>query len=385
MSATEEQARAIMALVAQGYSLSQIPAGQPPAGQVSNLENPTTRGHMITTCNIICLVIVCIVVTMRMYTRIRIVKSLWWDDWCTLFALACWIGETGLFEKAVSWGAGTHVYDLSVADLYPSLLRGWVVAAVMYSVTMCFSKLSILLLYRRLFPISNFTKRWWVVTGFTVAYSIGGAFASLFQCSPLTSAWSLTVKADYCINTEKFYTANAALNVASDIMILILPIPIVWGLNTDVRKKVILTGLFSMGSISCLVSILRMRSIVVLYQSGFSDMTWGLAEVVIWSQAELTAAMICTCTPCLRPLFEKIVPVLFRSTLGTRKETSGNGYGSNGRYMRTEEYGHKSSASKATSLHDMELESRIMKKITVDVSAVGTDDNDSQKSIIQHR
>lgn len=164
-----------------------------------------------------------------------------------MFALACWIGETGLFEKAVSWGAGTHVYDLSVADLYPSLLRGWVVAAVMYSVTMCFSKLSILLLYRRLFPISNFVKRWWVVTGFTVAYSIGGAFASLFQCSPLTSAWSLTVKADYCINTEKFYTANAALNVASDIMILILPIPIVWGLNTDVRKKVILTGLFSMG------------------------------------------------------------------------------------------------------------------------------------------
>jgi hypothetical protein len=166
---------------------------------------------------------------------------------CTLFALACWIGETGLFEKAVSWGAGTHVYDLSVADLYPDLLRGWVVAAVMYSVTMCFSKLSILLLYRRLFPISNFVKRWWVVTAFTVAYSIGGAFASLFQCSPLTSAWSLTVKADYCINTEKFYTANAALNVASDIMILILPIPIVWGLNTDVRKKVILTGLFSMG------------------------------------------------------------------------------------------------------------------------------------------
>jgi hypothetical protein len=80
MSATEEQARAIMALVAQGYSLSQIPAGQPPAGQVSNLENPTTRGYMITTCNIICLVIVCIVVAMRMWTRIRIVKSLWWDD-----------------------------------------------------------------------------------------------------------------------------------------------------------------------------------------------------------------------------------------------------------------------------------------------------------------
>jgi hypothetical protein len=80
MSATPEQVAAIMALVAQGYPLSKIPAGQPPPGEVSNLENPTTRGHMITTCNIICLVIVCTVVAMRMWTRIRIVKSLWWDD-----------------------------------------------------------------------------------------------------------------------------------------------------------------------------------------------------------------------------------------------------------------------------------------------------------------
>ena len=118
-------------------------------------------------------------------------------------------------------------------------------------------------------------------------------------------------------------------------------------------------------------------------------MTWGLAEVVIWSQAELTAAMICTCTPCLRPLFEKVTPMLFRSTLGTGKEASGNaygnGYGNNGRYIRTGDYGHKSSASKATSIQDMELESRIMKKITVDVSAIGNDDNDSQKSIIRHQ
>lgn len=127
-----------------------------------------------------------------------------------------------------------------------------------------------------------------------------------------------------------------------------------------------------------------MRSIIVLYQAGFSDMTWGLAEVVIWSQAELTAAMICTCTPCLRPLFERITPMLFRSITGTtRKDTTGDAYGSNGRYMRTGDYGHKSSASKATSIQDMELESRIMKKVTVDVSAMGHGDDDSQKSIIR--
>lgn len=80
MSATPEQVQMIMALVAQGYPLSKIPAGVPPEGQVSNLENPITRGHMITTCDIICMVIVCSVVAARMWTRMRIVKSLWWDD-----------------------------------------------------------------------------------------------------------------------------------------------------------------------------------------------------------------------------------------------------------------------------------------------------------------
>ncbi|KAG9829093.1 hypothetical protein KCU63_g15154, partial [Aureobasidium melanogenum] len=195
---------------------------------------------------------------------------------------------------------------------------------------------------------------------------------------------------EYCIDTETFYITNAALNVVSDLMILVLPAPIVWSLNTDVRKKVILTGLFSMGSVSCLVSVLRMRSIIVLYKDGFNDLTWGVVEVVIWSQAELTAAMFCTCTPCLRPLFEKITP-MFASVVNSRKGTTNNTFGSSGKYVRTDDYGHshghshRSTASKAHSLADIEMDSGIQKKVTVDVSAMGGDDSDSQKSIIRHQ
>lgn len=139
------------------------------------------------------------------------------------------------------------------------------------------------------------------------------------------------------------------------------------------------------GSISCLVSILRLRSIVVLYKDGYGDLTWGLVEVVLWSQAELTAAMICTCTPCLRPLFEKMTP-LFASVVSSRKGTTvNNTYGSSGKYVRTNDYGHRSTASKATSIADLEMDSGIHKKVTVDVSAMGSDDSDSQKSIIRHQ
>jgi hypothetical protein len=195
---------------------------------------------------------------------------------------------------------------------------------------------------------------------------------------------TLDIPAEYCISTENFYTANAALNVVSDILILLLPIPIVWGLNTDKRKKIILTGLFSMGSISCLVSILRMRSIIVLYKSGFNDLTWGLVEVVLWTQAELTAAMICTCTPCLRPLFEKVIPAL--RSVGSRKGTHGSKTNTGG-YLRTGDCDHKSTmASKISRSYitdDVEMDARIRKNNTYDVTALGSD-SESQKSII-HR
>ncbi|KAG9813738.1 hypothetical protein KCU98_g20083, partial [Aureobasidium melanogenum] len=119
---------------------------------------------------------------------------------------------------------------------------------------------------------------------------------------------------------------------------------------------------------------------------GFNDLTWGVVEVVIWSQAELTAAMFCTCTPCLRPLFEKITPI-FGSVVSSRKGITNNTFGSSGKYVRTDDYrhGHRSTASKAHSLADIEMDSGIQKKVTVDVSAMGGDDSDSQKSIIRHQ
>lgn len=85
--ASAAQIAQIMALVESGIPLDQIPAGRPPVGQVSHIHNAVGRTHMITTCDIICILIVCTVVAMRMYTRVRLLKSLWWDDCRFYFAI----------------------------------------------------------------------------------------------------------------------------------------------------------------------------------------------------------------------------------------------------------------------------------------------------------
>jgi hypothetical protein len=78
--ASQAEIAQIMLLVESGIPLTEIPAGRPPSGQVSHLHHAVGRTHMITTCDAICITIVTIVVAMRMFTRIRLLKSLWWDD-----------------------------------------------------------------------------------------------------------------------------------------------------------------------------------------------------------------------------------------------------------------------------------------------------------------
>lgn len=50
-----------------------------------------------------------------------------------------------------------------------------------------------------------------------------------------------------CIDLDLFGKVTGVLNLATDVLILCLPVPIVWGLNTTKPQKVILTGMFLLG------------------------------------------------------------------------------------------------------------------------------------------
>ena len=84
---------------------------------------------------------------------------------------------------------GRHLWNVSMAVLSPGFLRLWVIAAIVYSGAILFIKLSILFFYRHLFPVDQFSWKWWAVTIFTVGYSVGGICASLFACTPITASW----------------------------------------------------------------------------------------------------------------------------------------------------------------------------------------------------
>lgn len=116
----------------------------------------------------------------------------------SILALIAWFVCFAVFTLDVRYGMGKHIWDVTLADYSPHFLLMWTMSAVVYITAMLAIKFSILMMYRRLFPIQTFRWRWWVVTLFTFGYSIGGILATVFSCTPIHAAWYVSLIQALC-------------------------------------------------------------------------------------------------------------------------------------------------------------------------------------------
>jgi hypothetical protein len=123
------------------------------------------------------------------------------------------------------------------------------VAQIFYKLTMNMTKISILLLYMRIFSV--FTWFRWIVRGLigiVTAYMTAAFFASVFQCTPVARAWDKSIPGT-CISIEKNWYANAGFSIATDTIILLLPITPILSLKLPAGEKVAVLGVFILGAL----------------------------------------------------------------------------------------------------------------------------------------
>ncbi|KAI4150138.1 MAG: hypothetical protein L6R39_002333 [Caloplaca ligustica] len=97
-------------------------------------------------------------------------------------------------------------------------------------------KFSILALYDRIFPQKAFKRVLVAVATFVLVWSIVIFFMSIFQCVPIRANWDLTVKGR-CMNYGLVVWVSGWINIATDFVILGLPLPLIWRLHLKNRKK----------------------------------------------------------------------------------------------------------------------------------------------------
>jgi hypothetical protein len=105
--------------------------------------------------------------------------------------------------------------------------------------------------------------------------------ADIFQ---VQKSWKPLIPG-YCIPNANSVYALGAVSIFFDVVILLLPIPMVVNLQINRRKKVGLTGVFCLGVFTTFCSIMRLVQVKSILATG--DQT-GL---VMWATVEMTVGV----------------------------------------------------------------------------------------------
>ena len=151
------------------------------------------------------------------------------------------------------------------------------------------------------------------------------------QCLPIYMYWDhfktdqlvdgVVVNPNYsCFNRKVFSLTTAGLAILTDVLILTIPIAMTWPLRLNIRRKVAVIAVLSLGWVVVIVGCIRFKIFYDFWTQTSDDPTYGLDQAV--SGIEVNLAILASCGPALKAIMTRFAPRFFASTAGTRP--SGN-------------------------------------------------------------
>lgn len=172
---------------------------------------------------------------------------------------------------------------------------------VTYNIGLGLIKMAILLQYYRLFAMKmrKVTIFVMVVIG---SWATAMVFQSIFSCTPIQGFWDKKMEPKaHCIPDLPRWYIDAAGNIASDLVIFALPIPVLWSLQLPKVQRLSLIGVFCLGFLTCVASFVRISFLNI-----GADITWENVGPQCWSIGELACGIVGSCLPTLRPFLGKV-------------------------------------------------------------------------------
>ncbi|KAJ5654134.1 hypothetical protein N7490_001137 [Penicillium lividum] len=250
-----------------------------------------------------------LVVALRCYARFGLMKITGREDWAILSALTLSIAYCGLVGAQLHYGMGIHEKYLSEYVLHQQLKCLWA-AIPLYNASLGCTKFSILFQYLRIFPARWFRNCCHVIMAVVATYITWAVVSGYVNCVPVAKFWDPEIPG-HCLSFDAVWFFNASMNIATDVTLLLLPMPLLSALQLPRLQKIALMGVFAIGILVVITSILRLSSLSTVAKS--SDTSYSNVGAAYWTAAECNVAIICACLPFLRP----IVSVLFPKLLST--------------------------------------------------------------------
>jgi hypothetical protein len=196
-------------------------------------------------------------------------------DTCCVASFASITYSTCILNS-LRFGFGKHIWDVHVTTLMNiSHPRQVIAILVVYPILVFFIKLSILLLYYRLFWVNHLQRRG-VVIGIVVMILFYVPYLGSQIYAVITCTSEYQIAHDNFCRTENWTTlSGGVLNVLTDFYILIIPLPCLLKLEIQIRQKIGLCCIFLAGLVACIISIARV--IIMAKTLKLTDFAWNIA------------------------------------------------------------------------------------------------------------
>ncbi|PLB44809.1 hypothetical protein P170DRAFT_512954 [Aspergillus steynii IBT 23096] len=248
-----------------------------------------------TAANIVGIVLTLGAVGARLFARYCSRVRLSWDDYLIFLALMGQLSYAILLFMSNANGDGRHMIFVKN---YKRFVQESAANAIVYAITVMATKISILFLYRRIFPTRSLVLGAYFVGATVIAYNVALAFVAAFQCVPFSSMW--TGEPGKCIGISVPFTIFAVVNVVTDFAILALPVKPVLKLHMRRNRKIQVLTIFLLGGIVCIFGIIRVVAIATMNPV---DTSYNAVFFSIWSYLEVSVGILAACLPTFGPLF----------------------------------------------------------------------------------
>uniref|UniRef100_A0A4E9EBJ5 Rhodopsin domain-containing protein n=1 Tax=Gibberella zeae TaxID=5518 RepID=A0A4E9EBJ5_GIBZA len=231
----------------------------------------------------------------------------WGPDDVTIIAAAAFSVLSTLMTGLMTYkGLGRNVWlfdDHTITTFYIYLL----VFQYGYVLSLCLVKLSILFFFLRTFPDQTFrTLVKWTI-GFNVLTTVIFSICGALQRQPvylLWEGWKEFPPKGISLNIPAIIFSHAAVNIALDVWMFVLPLTQLYHLGLKPKKKAGVMLIFGVGIFLTAASCIR-----IPYLIGFSRSLNSTADsqgFIVWSNIECGIGILVACMPHMQPVFRAI-------------------------------------------------------------------------------
>ncbi|KAF2442430.1 hypothetical protein P171DRAFT_433925 [Karstenula rhodostoma CBS 690.94] len=254
-------------------------------------------------------VLTTIAVVLRLITNWSTKAKYGWGEACLIIAQALYYAQYAVQMHGIIEGRKMK----SMMDPHlTTYLRAVYIGGEFYFPQIFFTNMSILFLYRRLFPVQSFKRCTTILMAAHGLWVIPAIVAETAMCSPPSVLWEAPLLIpEKCFFYSSFFITVCSVELFLDICVLALPLFYVSRLKLAWTRKAELMFIFLLGGLVVITGIIR---IIKSAEAGVQAIDFVLD--ILWLDVHAGIAILCACLPTYRPLIVK--SAAFLSSQGSK-------------------------------------------------------------------